>query len=367
MSYLELTHLVKTFDSTTAVKDFNLQVEQGEFVSFLGPSGCGKTTTLRMIAGFESPDEGSIYLAGEEITSLPPERRGMGMVFQSYALFPNMTAWGNVAFGLRVAQAPSQEIKKRVDELLDLVGLSNSGHKYANELSGGQQQRVALARALAIKPRVLLLDEPLSALDAVVRVSLRLEIRRIQTALGITTIYVTHDQEEALSISDRVVVMRQAVIEQIGTPEDIYVQPETHFVATFVGSINQFPGVLVDAQRGLVKSANQNWKIFISPLTDTGLKNNDKLVVLVRPEEIRVSQIESVVDEENIITAKVEDITLLGPVTRLGLDSLGQRIIADIKTVDRGRYVRGQLVQLSFPRRACRVMPGDTRPGNNNS
>jgi putative spermidine/putrescine transport system ATP-binding protein len=367
MSYLELTHLVKAFDGAIAVKDFNLQVEQGEFVSLLGPSGCGKTTTLRMIAGFESPDEGSICLAGEEITSLPPERRGMGMVFQSYALFPNMTAWGNVAFGLRVAQVPSQEIKKRVDELLDLVGLSNSGHKYANELSGGQQQRVALARALAIKPRVLLLDEPLSALDAVVRVSLRLEIRRIQTALGITTIYVTHDQEEALSISDRVVVMRQAVIEQIGTPEDIYVQPETHFVATFVGSINQFSGILADAQRGLVTNDNQNWQIFIPPITNEDLKDKGELVVLVRPEEIRVSQIESVVDEENTITAEVEDITLLGPVTRLNLNSSDQRIIADIKTVDRDRYVRGQIVQLSFPRKACRVMPDDTRPGNDDT
>jgi len=367
MSYLELTHLAKAFDGAIAVKDFNLQVEQGEFVSLLGPSGCGKTTTLRMIAGFESPDAGSINLAGEEITSLPPERRGMGMVFQSYALFPNMTAWGNVAFGLRVTGASSQEIKKRVDELLDLVGLSNSGNKFTNELSGGQQQRVALARALAIKPRVLLLDEPLSALDAVVRVSLRLEIRRIQTALGITTIYVTHDQEEALSISDRVVVMRQAVIEQIGSPEDIYVQPKNHFVATFVGSINQFPGILADAQRGLVTSTNQNWQILIPPITNEGLKNKDELVVLVRPEEIRVSQIESAVDEENTITAEVEDITLLGPVTRLSLDSSGQHIIADIKTVDRGRYVRGQLVQLSFPRKACRAMPGVTRPGNDDS
>ena len=364
MSYLELTHLVKAFDGAIAVKDFNLQVHQGELVSLLGPSGCGKTTTLRMIAGFESPDAGGIYLADEEITSLPPERRGMGMVFQSYALFPNMTAWGNVAFGLRVARLSSQVIKKRVDELLDLVGLSDAGHKYADELSGGQQQRVALARALAIEPRVLLLDEPLSALDAVVRVSLRLEIRRIQSALGITTIYVTHDQEEALSISDRVVVMRQAVIEQTGTPEDIYVQPATHFVATFVGSINQFLGVLVDANRGLVANANQNWQISIPPVTDGSLKDGDELVVLVRPEEIRVSHVGSVVDEENTITAEVEAITLLGPVTRLSLDLQGLPIIADIKTVDRGRYIHGQLVQLSFPRKACRGMSGVAQPGN---
>jgi putative spermidine/putrescine transport system ATP-binding protein len=363
MSYLEFTHLAKSFDGVIAVKDFSLQVEQGELVSFLGPSGCGKTTTLRMIAGFEAPDAGSIHLADEEISSQPPERRGMGMVFQSYALFPNMTAWGNVAFGLRVARVPPQKIKERVDELLDLVGLSDSGHKYTNELSGGQQQRVALARALAIKPRVLLLDEPLSALDAVVRVSLRLEIRRIQTALGITTIYVTHDQEEALSISDRVVVMRQAVIEQTGTPEEIYVQPATHFVATFVGSINQFSGVLVDAKLGLVANNSQDWQISIPPVTDGNLKNGEEIIVLVRPEEIRVSQSGSVVNEENTLNAKVEAITLLGPVTQLSLDFKGQLILVDIKTVDRGRYLPGQLVQLSFSRKACRGMPGDALPG----
>ena len=364
MSYLELTNLVKTFEGITAVKDFNLHVEKGELVSLLGPSGCGKTTTLRMIAGFESPDSGSIFLADEEITSLPPDQRGMGMVFQSYALFPNMNAWGNIAFGLRVARIPSQEIKKRVDELLDLVGLSESGYKFINELSGGQQQRVALARALAIKPRVLLLDEPLSALDAVVRVALRLEIRRIQTALGITTIYVTHDQEEALSISDRVVVMRQAVIEQTGTPEEIYVQPATHFVATFVGSINQFPCVVKDADSGTVVNKGQNWQLSIPPIKDNKLKNGDELIVLVRPEEIRVSQPGSAASEENNLTAKVKTITLLGPVTQLNLDFQGHQVLVDIKTVDRDRFLPGQVVQFSFPRRACRGMPGHALQGN---
>jgi putative spermidine/putrescine transport system ATP-binding protein len=356
MSYLKLDHLVKSFNGIFAVKDFNLEVEKGEFVSLLGPSGCGKTTTLRMIAGFEMPDSGSISLGGEEISLLPPDRRGMGMVFQSYALFPNMTAWGNIAFGLRVAKMPTPQIKKRVDELLDLVGLSESENKYTNELSGGQQQRVALARALAIEPRVLLLDEPLSALDAVVRVTLRHEIRRIQTALGITTIYVTHDQEEALSISDRVVVMRQALIEQIGTPEDIYVQPATHFVATFVGSINQFPSVVNDDRLGEVTNTTTKKKLFVPPITDGILKKGDEIIVFVRPEEIHVSQVDTKVKEENSLTAKVIDITLLGPVTRLSLDASGQLIIADIKTVDRGRYERNQSVQLSFSRKACRVM-----------
>ncbi len=367
MSYLDLDHLNKAFDGAIAVNNLSLHVEKGEFVSLLGPSGCGKTTTLRMIAGFETPDSGSIHLAGEEITSVPPNRRGMGMVFQSYALFPNMTAWGNVAFGLRVAQKSQKDIKQRVNQLLDLVGLSNAGHKYTNELSGGQQQRVALARALAIEPRVLLLDEPLSALDAVVRVSLRHEIRRIQTALGITTIYVTHDQEEALSISDRVVVMRQAMIEQVGTPEEIYTQPDTHFVATFVGTSNQFPGILKDARSGLVTSVNGDWQISIPPIMDDHMQNGDALIVIVRPEEIRVSQAEIVIEEDNVITAVLETITLLGPVTRLSLSLPGQLIIADIKTVDRGRFVCGTSVQLSFPRRACRVMPGgDITNGDDN-
>jgi len=356
MSYLDLIHLDKAFDEAIAVRDFNLQVEQGEFVSLLGPSGCGKTTTLRMVAGFETPDTGSIFLSGKDITSMPPNRRGMGMVFQSYALFPNMTAWNNVAFGLRIARLSTSEIKTRVTELLDLVGLSDVGHKYSNELSGGQQQRVALARALANEPKVLLLDEPLSALDAVVRVSLRHEIRRIQTALGITTIYVTHDQEEALSISDRVVVMRRAVIEQIGTPEEIYVQPDTHFVATFVGTINQFPGILVDAPRGLVTNISPNWTISAQPITDGKLKNGDAVTVLIRPDEIHLSHIETVVNEENSLTAVVKSITLLGAVTRLNLDLDGHPIIVDIKTVDRGRFFLDEHVQFSFTREACSVM-----------
>ncbi len=358
MSYLDLIHLEKSYDGTVAVRDFNLQVEQGEFVSLLGPSGCGKTTTLRMVAGFETPDKGSILLADQEITAIPPNQRGMGMVFQSYALFPNMTAWNNVAFGLRVDRKPSAEIKKRVNQLLELVGLSNEGHKYASELSGGQQQRVALARALAIEPRVLLLDEPLSALDAVVRVSLRNEIRRIQTELGITTIYVTHDQEEALSISDRVVVMRQSLIEQTGTPEEIYVQPQTHFVATFVGTINQFPGKVKDPRGGLVTSSTGDLEFSIPPIADLSINQGDEITVLVRPEEIQVSKVTDRKENANSFQAVLKTITLLGPVTRLNLDFHGLQIIADIKTVDRHRFDLNKPVQLSFSREACRYMPG---------
>ncbi len=357
MSYLVLKNLNKAYEGTIAVNDFNLQVEKGEFISLLGPSGCGKTTTLRMIAGFETPDNGHIQLDGEDITSASPNQRGMGMVFQSYALFPNMTAWNNVAFGLRVSKQPSTVVNKRVNELLDLVGLADDGHKYAAEMSGGQQQRVALARALAIEPRVLLLDEPLSALDAVVRVSLRHEIRRIQTALGITTIYVTHDQEEALSISDRVVVMRQAVIEQIGTPEEIYVQPQTHFVATFVGTINQFPGILKDSKLGLVACHSGDLNLFVPPITDGKVQDGGALTIMVRPEEIRVNKIGTDHDLSNSLDANLKTITLLGPVTRLTLEYHGQSIFADIRTVDRHRFDLNKPVQLSFSREACSIMP----------
>ena len=244
MTFLELTGVQKQFGDVAAVQDFNLAAERGEFVSFLGPSGCGKTTTLRMIAGFEMPTAGTITVDGADITRKPPNQRNVGMVFQSYALFPNMTVADNIGFGLKVRGKSSADIRKRVDELLGMINLPDRGNRYPYQLSGGQQQRVALARALAIEPQVLLLDEPLSALDAKIRISLRKEIRAIQRQLGITTVYVTHDQEEALSLSDRVVVMSDGRIEQIGTPFEIYNYPSTTFVASFVGTLN-----LVDARR----------------------------------------------------------------------------------------------------------------------
>ena len=218
MAFLNLKNIYKIFGGTTAVDNFNLEISKGEFVSFLGPSGCGKTTTLRMVAGFETPSSGEIDINGQSITNIPPNRRNIGMVFQSYALFPNLTVADNIGFGLKVAHRPQDEIKQRVTEMLSLIHLQEFGGRYPYQMSGGQQQRVALARALAINPKVLLLDEPLSALDAKIRMELRTEIRAIQQKMGITTIYVTHDQEEALSLSDRVVVMKDGKIEQIGTP-----------------------------------------------------------------------------------------------------------------------------------------------------
>ena len=257
MSYLTLTDVQKRFGEFSAVQDFNLSAEKGEFVSFLGPSGCGKTTTLRMIAGFEQPSSGSITIDDRDVTNVPPNRRNVGMVFQSYALFPNMTVADNIGFGLTVRKRPRDQVRKRVAELLDIVNLPDKGGRYPYQLSGGQQQRVALARALAFEPQVLLLDEPLSALDAKIRVALRHEIRQIQRQLGITTVYVTHDQEEALSLSDRVVVMSEGRMEQVGTPFEIYNFPATAFVASFVGTLNVLSGKIIDAGRGEIDISGQ--------------------------------------------------------------------------------------------------------------
>src|SRR3954468_17161852 len=245
MAYLELQDLHRDFGTVKALNGIDISLGEGEFLSLLGPSGCGKTTALRLVAGFDRPDQGRIVVEGKDMTSVPPNKRDMGMVFQAYSLFPNMTARQNVEFGLRIRGRDKSDRSKRVDDLLELVGLDHAGDRYPHQLSGGMQQRVALARALAIEPRVLLLDEPLSALDAKVRVQLREEIRRIQLELGITTLYVTHDQEEALAISDHIAVMYGGVIEQMGTPSEMYTAPATPFVAEFIGTTNRLEGTVV--------------------------------------------------------------------------------------------------------------------------
>jgi iron(III) transport system ATP-binding protein len=242
--YLRLEAIRKSFGSFQALADIDLSVERGEFVCFLGPSGCGKTTLLRIIAGLETQSAGRILQDGRDISLLPPAERDYGIVFQSYALFPNLSVTANVGYGLVNRRQPKAQIAARVDELLRLVGLPGSGAKFPAQLSGGQQQRIALARALATSPGLLLLDEPLSALDALERVRLRQEIRSLQRKLGVTTIMVTHDQEEALSVADRIVVMNQGVIEQVGTPMEVYREPATAFVADFVGKINVLSGKL---------------------------------------------------------------------------------------------------------------------------
>lgn len=312
MTHLALTNISKNFGANRVVQDFNLAVEKGEFVSFLGPSGCGKTTTLRMIAGFETPTTGKVTLNDVDITDKAPNQRNVGMVFQAYALFPNMTVAQNIGFGLRIRRESESAIKERVAEMLALIHLEQRGDSYPYQLSGGQQQRVALARALAIRPQVLLLDEPLSALDAKIRVSLRAEIRAIQRKLGITTVYVTHDQEEALSISDRIVVMYDGKIEQVGTPFQIYNFPETAFVANFVGTLNTAEAAVTDPVKGLLSMDGVQ---FIS--SDGGLKGKkkgDKVRMSIRPERFNFA---SEVKKDNVLDCSIENITFLGSVVRI--------------------------------------------------
>lgn len=319
MAFLEINHVSKYFGKTTAVKDFNLKVEKGELVSFLGPSGCGKTTTLRMVAGFEVPSEGQIIIDGQDMTFTPPNQRPVGMVFQAYALFPNMTVAGNIGFGLKIAKKPKEEIEQRVKEMLELIHMPGFENRYPHQLSGGQQQRVALARALAMHPEVLLLDEPLSALDAKIRVSLRAEIRAIQQELGITTIYVTHDQEEALSISDRVVVMNNARIEQIGTPFQIYNFPQTEFVAQFVGTLNAVLAEIVDVKDGLLRFDGQ--QVHTANLLE-GFRNGDKIMVAIRPERLSFA---SEGRKANILQGTIKNITFLGSIVRIQV-KLGENV-----------------------------------------
>ena len=317
MAFLELSNLVKRFGQSRAVDSFNLKVERGEFVSFLGPSGCGKTTTLRMIAGFEIPTSGSVTVDGVDITNQPPNQRNVGMVFQSYALFPNMTVAQNIGFGLRVRKVAESAIKERVAEMLALIHLEQRGNSYPNQLSGGQQQRVALARALAIRPQVLLLDEPLSALDAKIRVSLRSEIRAIQKDLGITAVYVTHDQEEALSISDRIVVMNFGRIEQVGTPFEIYNFPQTEFVAQFVGTLNAVAAEVVDPAGCVLRIDGQQIQ------TEESLEGKhpgDKVMMAVRPERLNFATEQK---KANLLTGTIENITFLGSIVRIQV-KLGQ-------------------------------------------
>jgi len=313
MTHLALTNICKQFGETLAVSDFNLNVEKGEFVSFLGPSGCGKTTTLRMIAGFEVPTEGKVILDDVEITDKAPNQRNVGMVFQAYALFPNMSVAQNIGFGMQIHRESKAAIKQRVEEMLALIHLEKKGNSYPYQLSGGQQQRVALARALANRPQVLLLDEPLSALDAKIRVSLRAEIRAIQRKLGITAIYVTHDQEEALSISDRIVVMYEGKIEQVGTPFEIYNFPQTAFVANFVGTLNTAMAEVVDPAKRLLRIDGVQLE---SAEVMDDKRAGDKVTIAIRPERFNFVAQEM---KANVLDCQIDNITFLGSVVRIQL------------------------------------------------
>ena len=311
MAYLTLSNITKRYGDALVVDNFNLDMEKGEFVSFLGPSGCGKTTTLRMVAGFEIPTSGKIILGGDDITSKAPNQRNVGMIFQAYALFPNMTVAQNIGFGLRIRKEPESAITQRVKEMISLINLEKHADKYPYQLSGGQQQRVALARALANRPQVLLLDEPLSALDAKIRVSLRNEIRAIQKTLGITAIFVTHDQEEALSISDRVVVMYDGKVEQLGTPSDIYNFPKTSFVANFVGTLNTANAEVVDPAKGLISVDGVQ---FETAKDLKSMQKGDQVRMSIRPERFSFASEEK---KDNVLDCTIENITFLGSIVRI--------------------------------------------------
>jgi putative spermidine/putrescine transport system ATP-binding protein len=343
MAFLEIENLSKTFGTHTVLHQFDLNIERGEFITFLGPSGCGKTTVLRMIAGFETATRGSIRLDGRDVTYMRTRQRKVGMVFQSYALFPNMTIADNIGFGLKVLRRPQAEIKQRVEEMLHLIKLPTLGERYPWQLSGGQQQRVALARALAGKPQVLLLDEPLSALDAKIRVSLREDIRALQRELGITSIFVTHDQEEALSISDRIVVMNEGRVEQIGTPSEIYNSPRTRFVASFVGTLNVLSGQIIDPASGKIVVAGQELR------TSHALNASDagkQRTLAVRPEAI---VLEAPANGRNTLAATVEEVNFLGAVVRIRARVNEAVISLDIfNDPNRRLPERGQPVALGF-------------------
>jgi putative spermidine/putrescine transport system ATP-binding protein len=349
VSSITLKDVVKRYDTSVAVRQMSLEIQDGEFIALLGPSGCGKTTTLRMIAGFIDVSEGKIFFADKDMTDVPANRRNAGMVFQGFALFPHMTVERNVSYGLEMRRVPKVEIKQRVSRVLDLVQLSEFGERMPRQLSGGQQQRVALARALVINPHVLLLDEPLSALDAKLRHEVRLQIRQLQQSLGLTTVFVTHDQEEALSLADRLVVMNAGRIEQIGSPADLYERPANPFVADFIGKTNFFKGTMHNS--AFLTDFGASLKI----IGDSASGN----LMGIRPEKIKLfarrDQHPGIEEESNSLEGRIELISYLGPSTeyrvRIGDDRhvLVQQANGDAA----GKIQLGQPVRLIIPADQC--------------
>jgi iron(III) transport system ATP-binding protein len=351
--YLKIRNLTKKFGEFTALRDISLDVSESEFVCFLGPSGCGKTTLLRAIAGLDIQTSGRIEQAGEDISALPPSERDFGIVFQSYALFPNLTVYKNVACGLENRRLPAKQIDTRVTELLDLVGLSDQGEKYPAQLSGGQQQRVALARAMATSPGLLLLDEPLSALDAKVRVHLRGEVKDLQRRFGVTTIMVTHDQEEALTMADRIVVMNHGVIEHVGSPEEIYWKPSTSFVADFIGTMNFIPAS-VEAE-GTVKVGTD-----VLNCQTGDIAAGAPVTIAIRPEDINAQDIAD--GDDNVLDVEITHMEFLGSFYRAGFrgQAFGeQEIRADfsVNLVRRKNVAVGSRLRVRLPSSFVRIYP----------
>ncbi len=341
---IAIEHVTKRFGAFVAVDDADFGINRGEFFSMLGPSGCGKTTTLRMIAGFEQPSEGAIRLEGEDVSHVPPYKRNVNTVFQQYALFPHLSVSANVAFGLQSKKVPKADIARRVDEMLAVVRLADFGARKPAQLSGGQQQRVALARALVNYPSALLLDEPLGALDLKLRQTMQLELKRIQREVGITFVFVTHDQEEALTMSDRIAVMNEGRVEQIGTPEEIYHQPASEFVAGFIGMANLLPATMENVDGDQATAVLLDGTSVSAPAVE-GLRHGDPATFMIRPERMRLQ-----VGTSEGISAEVVDLVFQGPLIRFELKTAeGSPIVAHVGPDENLPLLRpGDRVQITW-------------------
>jgi spermidine/putrescine ABC transporter ATP-binding subunit len=356
---IAVEHLTKRFGSNAVVADVGLSIEEGELFTLLGPSGCGKTTLLRLIAGFYEPDAGEIRFGNRVVNAVPPHERGIGMVFQNYALWPHMTVAENVSYGLKLRKVPSAELATRVEGVLDKVKLAGLGGRYPGQLSGGQQQRVALARALVLNPQILLLDEPLSNLDAKIRVQVRAEIRKLQKELGITTVYVTHDQEEALTLSDRIAVFNQGRVFQIGPPKALYERPANRFVADFIGINNLVEGKVlsVDPAQRTVRAETAFGEV--GAICDAPLKPGDRCVISVRPENVALGGQPD--GQVNRVSGRISFAAYLGNTLRYDVD-LGQGVLFKTDVKDPWHHELlplGSQVSLSCPVTGTLAIPAD--------
>jgi multiple sugar transport system ATP-binding protein len=351
MVKVRLENVAKRFGDVMAADHVNLTINDGEFFTFLGPSGCGKTTTMRVVAGLEYPTEGKVYYDDVDVTQLPSFKRNTGMVFQNYALWPHMTVRENIAYGLKVRKLPKGEVDSRVEDIVELVHLGGMGERFPNQLSGGQQQRVALARVLVINPGILLLDEPLSNLDAKLRVEMREEIKEIQRRLGITTIYVTHDQEEAMAVSDRVAIQNHGKIMQVGTPQEVYNRPQNLFIAMFIGK-----GTLLE---GKVESCGELTRVTVGDMTfegvttcDDKIAEGDKVACVLRPEDFSVAEPE---EPSNVVEGAIEWSAFVGPITEVKIRVGGVSLLIDAPP-DRD-YLSGETLRLYLPKDKTIVLP----------